>query len=381
VQLTLTDAQRAARDSARRFAKERILPLAGQLDREQAMPATLLDCLRADGWLGAGLPAQWGGGGMDPVAYGLATEEIGKACSSVRSFLTVHNMAAQSLLRFGSAEQKTRFLPDLCSGRRLIAFALTEPDAGSSGNSIRTEAVEQGEAYSVSGTKIWVTAGLVADLYLVFARCGDKPVALVVERESAGLAIEPMTEALGTRGSMLARLRFDNVMVPSSQRIGAVGAGISFVANAALDHGRSSVAWGATGIIRACLEACLSYSVQRSQAGRVLADHQLIRRQLTDMLVAHTSARALCIRSAGMRMSGNPRAAMETTLAKYHAADAAVRAATNAVRLHGANGYSTDFPVERYLRDATLLEIIEGTKEVHQVGLASYALQWPHVDD
>lgn len=379
--LRLTAAQREARDRARRFAAEHIIPAASQIDREQAVPAALLNTLRAEGWLGASLPSQWGGGEMDPVAYGLATEEIGKGCSSVRSLLTAHNMAAQALLRFGNAEQKARWLPELCSGRKIVAFALTEPEAGSSAIAIRTEAIEQDGAYSVTGTKLWITFGLIADLYLVFARCGDKPVALLIERDSDGLAVSSMTEVLGTRGAMLARVQLSEVQVPVSQRIGAVGAGISFVANAALDHGRFSVAWGATGIIRGCLDACLAYSVQRSQAGRTLAEHQLIKRQLTDMLVAHTTARALCIRSACLRARSDPRAAMETSLAKYHAADAAVRTATHAVRLHGANGYSLDFPVERYLRDATVLEIIEGTKEIHQIGIASYALQWPHTDD
>lgn len=378
--LRLTDVQRDARDRARRFATDHIAPLASEIDRNRLIPTILLDALRSGGWLGAALPEAWGGGGMDPLAYGLVTEEIGKVCSSVRSLMTAHNMAAQAVSRFGTAAQQERWLPDLCSGRKIIAFALTEPDVGSAANAIAAQAVEQAGSYRVSGTKVWITAGSIADVYLVFARRDDKPVSLLIERNAPGLLVEPMTEVMGVRGAMLARLTFDGVEVPTSQRIGAVGAGIAFVAASALDHGRFSVAWGATGVIQACLNACLSYAANRSQGGQVLADFQLIKRQLTNMLVAHTTARALCSRSAVLRMTGDSRAAMETTLAKYHAAEAAVRTATDAVRLHGANGYGVEYPVERYLRDATVLEIIEGTREIHQIGLASYALQWPHLD-
>lgn len=379
--LRLDDAQLIARDSARRFATEFVDPLASQADQEQAMPAVLLDRLREGGWLGAALPSEWGGSGMDPLAYGLVTEEIGRACSSVRSLLTVHNMSSQALVRFGSAEQQARWLPDLCAGRKLIAFALTEPDAGSSASAIRTEARKGTDSFLVSGTKIWTTFGQIADLYLVFARCEDAPVALVIERDREGVHVEPISDVLGTRGSMLARVRFEDVEVPATHRVGPVGAGISFVANSTLDHGRFSVAWGATGIIRGCLDACLSYATERRQGSHSISEHQLVRRELTNMLAAHTTAHALCSRAAYFRMIGDPRAVMETTLAKYHAAQSAVQTATDAIRLHGANGTSRNYPVERYMRDAMILEIIEGTREVLQDSLASYALQRPYSRD
>lgn len=379
--LSLTDQQTASRARARRFATEHIAPLAQQIDREEVLPQALIHALASDGWLGAALPEQWGGGGMDPVAYGLATEEIGKVCSSVRSLLTSHNMAAQAILRHGNAEQKERFLPDLCSGRRIVSFALTEENAGSAGKDIVADAAECDGKYRVNGTKLWITCGLIAHVYLVFGRSADKHIALLIERDAEGVVVEPMPKVLGTRGSMLARLRLNDVEVPVSRRIGAVGAGIAFVANTALDHGRFSVAWGAAGIIQACLDATHSYLTRRGRDGHPLVEHQLVKRQLTDMLLAYTSVRALCLRSACLRKTGDQRAAMETMLAKYHGASAAVESATNALRMHGANGYSLDFPVERYLRDAMALEIIEGTKEMNQVGLASYALQWPHINE
>jgi len=179
---------------------------------------------------------------------------------------------------------------------------------------------------------------------------------------------------------MLSEIRFAKVPVPKSQQLGAMGMGISFVAQTALDHGRFSVAWGSTGIIQACLDACISYTLERRQGGQRLKDYQLVRRKLTDMLVHHTTARALCYRSASMREHGDPRAIMETSMAKYYASEAAIRAASDAVNLHGANGCSSDYPVGRYLRDATVMDIIEGTPEIHQVTLANYAFQRPYLD-
>jgi alkylation response protein AidB-like acyl-CoA dehydrogenase len=371
----LTDTQWAVRSRARRFAVETLDPVAAEIDRGQTTPASILEAMGSGGWLGAALPARWGGGELDPVSYGLATEEVGRACSSVRSLMTVHNMAAQALVRFGTAEQQARWLPLLCTGERKIAFALTEPEAGSAAGDIRTTAEETAGGYLLTGIKTWITYGQTADLFLVIARAGDHPTAFVVERDMAGVLLEPITEVLGTRGSMLARMQLNRVKVPMANRLGALGAGISFVANTVLDHGRFSVAWGAAAIARACLVACGSYAEHRKQGGGPLIEYQLIRRQLTDMLVHDTTARALCYRSARFRQARDPRAAAETALAKYHAADAALKAATAAVKLHGGNGCAADFPVARYLRDATVLGIIEGTQEMHQIALASYALR------
>ncbi|MFI6710675.1 acyl-CoA dehydrogenase family protein [Nonomuraea sp. NPDC050478] len=377
--MRLTDVQAGWRDRARRFAAERIAPLADQIDRQQATPASVLAAMREEGYLGAALPARWGGGELDPVSYGLVTEEIGKACSSVRSLMTVHNMAAQALTALGDRHQRQRWLPELCTGRKIIAFALSEPGAGSATRAIGTRAVEVGDGYLVTGTKKWITFGQIADLFLVFAHCEREPVALVVDRHSDGLTVTPVTDIFGTRGSMPAEVRLDDVRVPRSHQVGPTGAGLGFVANLALDHGRFSVAWGSTGIIQGCLDACVSYTGQRTQGDRTLKDHQLVRRHLTDMLVAHTAAQAVCYRSACLRETGDPRAVMETALAKYHAAEAAIRVANDAVHLHGANGCTTDYPVARYLRDATVMGIVEGTHEIHQVTLADYAFQRPYL--
>jgi glutaryl-CoA dehydrogenase (non-decarboxylating) len=378
--IRLTATQLDHRNRARQFAAEYIAPHAQRIDEAQTTPASVLASVRANGYLGAALPAGWGGGGMDPVSYGLVTEEIGKTCSSVRSLMTVHNMSAQTLAKVGTSDQRERWLPELSTGEKLIAFALTEPNVGSAADAIETEAVPCNGGYRLKGTKRWITYGLAADLFLVFAQCDCKPTAFVVERCADGLTVTPIENVFGTRGSMLAELRFDNVEVPTSHTLGAIGMGMTFVANTALDHGRFSVAWGSTGIIQACLDACVMYAEHRWQGDRKLKDYQLIRRQLTDMLVAHTTARALCYRSACLRAGGDPRAVMETSMAKYYASGAAINAATTAVHLHGANGCSSDYPVSRYLRDATVMGIIEGTDEIHQVSLANYAFQRPYLD-
>ncbi|NOT39092.1 MAG: acyl-CoA dehydrogenase [Alphaproteobacteria bacterium] len=378
--IRLTDSQRAYRETARQFTARELAPWAARIDREGVTPPSVLNVIRGCGFLGAALPQDKGGGGIDEVSYGILTEEVGRVCSSTRSLMTVHNMSAQAIARFGDHEQQERWLPDLCSGRKVVAFALSEPEVGSAADAIETKATSDGNAFRVSGTKKWITYGLIADLFVVFAKLEGAPIALVVDRDSEGLRIEPVTDIFGVRGSMLAQLHFDEVRVRKERQLGRVGMGIRFVANVALDHGRFSVAWGSTGIIQACLDACVAYSEQRRQAGRRLKDFQLIRRQLANMLVDHTASRALCYRSACLRQRRAPQATMETSLAKYHASMAAIRAATNAVHMHGANGCSGEYPVDRYLRDATVSGIVEGTHEIHQLALASYALRRPYLD-
>jgi glutaryl-CoA dehydrogenase (non-decarboxylating) len=362
----------------RAFVDEQVTPRAREIDESETTPSSLLTTLKHSGYLGAALPAEWGGGGLDPIAYGLATEEFGRACSSVRSLLTVHNMSSQAILRIGTTEQRNRWLPAVCSGEAIIAFALTEERGGSSPDSVRTMVRDCGHEYELTGTKKWITYGQIADLFLVFGRCDDLPVSLIVERNVPGLSINPIKGLFGMRGSLLAELRFDGVRVHKSHQIGASGAGFKFVANTAIDHGRFSVAWGCVGIIRACLDASLAYTSRRDGDDQPLSDHQLVRRLLSDMLVSYRAAREVCLHAARLRWHRDPRAINETSLAKYLASTSANRVATDALHLHGADGCSADFPVGRWLRDANVMTIIEGTDEIHQIGLASYALQRPY---
>jgi glutaryl-CoA dehydrogenase (non-decarboxylating) len=376
----LTESQLAVRSRIRDFAKTHIEPVANEIDTAQVTPAFVIMAMAENGWLGAALPTDWGGGGLDPLEYGLVTEEIGRVSSAVRSLMTVHNMSTQALLRFGSDEQRARWLPSLCKGQKTIAFALTEPDTRGAIGEINTVVEKDGDGYRLTGKKTWITYGQIADLFLVFAREGKMPVALLVERGSPGFTTEPIVDPLGTRGSMLAKIHFDRVRVEMSNRVGKVGAGLSFVASTALDHGRYSVAWGATGIARACLEASTQFATHCTQNTSALIAHQLVQRRLTNILMHETTARALCYRAAQFRCRQDARAAAETSLAKYHAADVAFDAATNAVAIHGGMGCSADLPIARYLRDATVLNIIEGTQEMLQTSLSSYAARKLHAE-
>jgi alkylation response protein AidB-like acyl-CoA dehydrogenase len=362
----------------RTFVETHVAPKAREIDEAESTPPALLATLRASRYLGMALPREWGGGGIDPIAHGLATEEFGRACSSIRSLLTVHNMSSQAISRIGTSEQRKTWLPALCSGDAIIAFALTEKNAGSSADAIQTSARDCGGEYEITGAKKWITYGQIADLFLVFAQFDHRPISVIVERDAPGLSITPMRGLFGTRGSMLAELGFAGVRVPKSHQLGAPGAGINIVANTALDHGRFSVAWGCVGIIQSCLDASLDYASGREQGGQRLKDHQLIRRLLSDMLVSYRAAKEVCLHAARLRRDRDPRGANETALAKYLASTSAIKTATDALHLHGANGCSADFPVARLLRDANVMSIVEGTDEIHQIALANYALQRPY---
>jgi len=375
VKLELTAAQRAARDEFRAFAAAEILPHADRWDREAALPRTVIDALRERRYLGSNVSEEYGGVGRDMITYGLLTEEIARGCSSVRSLLTVHDMVAHAVLRWGSPAQRQRWLPALARGEVLAALALSEPNAGSDAGSVETTAVEASDGWVLDGHKKWTTFGQLAGLFLVLARSEGQPTAFLVERESPGLAVRPLQRVWGTRASMLAELTFAGCRVPRESLLGRIGFGLSHVLAAALEHGRYSVAWGAVGIGQACLDACRSYTAERRQFGVPLADHQLIRRLLTDMIVDVRAARLLCLRAGWLRDQRDPGAFMETMAAKYFASTMAVRAANDAVQVHGANGVSDDYPVGRYLRDAKVTEIIEGSTQIQQITLPLFDFQ------
>jgi alkylation response protein AidB-like acyl-CoA dehydrogenase len=376
----LSDAQRELRDRARRFATETVAPAAARIDRSEAVDDDILARLRDEGFLNGAVPAELGGGGMDPLAYGLVTEEIGRACSSVRSLMTVHNMVLQTLARFGTPEQKSRWLPELVTGGRIAAFALTEPEAGSVASAISCRAEPQGDHYRLAGRKSWISFGQRADVFLVIARVLDRPGAFLVPCDTPGMSVRARRGMLGARGAMLADLHFDGVEVPGDHLVGEVGAGLSFVASAALDHGRFSVAWGTLGTLRACLEDCLDYAERRKIGNSYQRDLPLVQQSLTEMWLGYETSQALCRKAARLRAKGNAEAPVATSAAKYYAAREALSAATAAVRLHGANGCSPDYPVNRHLRDATIAGIIEGAQETHALSLSRHAFQRTFLD-
>jgi len=375
MKLELTAKQKDAQSEFRAFVNEEIIPYASQCDREQHTPPQLIKKLALRGFLGAAIPEKNGGSGMDAIAYGLLNEEIGRGCSSLRSLLTVHNMVAHVLCKWGSQYQKEHWIPKLASGEAIAAFALSEPNAGSDAKNVETTATPSGNFYILNGKKKWITYGQIADLFLVFTQCEGKPTAFLVEKNRPGLSIKPIVGILGTRASMLAELHLDDCQIPQENLVCRQGFGFSHVASSALDRGRYSVAWGCVGIGQACLEACIQYTSQRQQFGVYLKEHQIIRQMISEAIANVKAARLLCYQAGYLQEIGDPRSISETSIAKYFASTMAVKVASDAVQIHGGNGCSSDYPVERYFRDAKIMEIIEGSTQIQQITIAESGYQ------
>lgn len=373
--IELNDDQVRQREAFRSFVNTHVAPFADDYDREERLPRSLIEETAKQGYLGAVLPEEYGGGGMSMLVYGLLNEEVARGCSSLRSLLTVHGMVAHVVLKWGSKELRARWLPLLATGEKIAAFALTEPDVGSDARAIETSAAASSDSYVLNGRKRWITFGQIADVFLVFAQCEGRPTALLVERDTPGLSIEPITGMLGVRASMLAELRFADCRVPRENIVGREGFGFSHVASMALDLGRYTVAWGCVGIGQACLEASLNYAGERRQFGAYLKDHQLVRRMLTGMITNVKAARLLCLHAGCLKDLGAAEAIMETSVAKYFASTMATKVASDAVQIHGARGCSSESPVQRYLRDAKIMEIIEGSTQMQEILIAEHGYQ------
>lgn len=375
MKIELTTQQRDAQAKFRAFVDEEIVPQANCYDQEERTPPKLIEKIAERGYLGAVLPKEFGGKGMDIITYGLLNEEIGRGCSSLRSLLTVHSMVAQALCKWGNKSQKEYWLPKLATGEIIVAFALSEPNVGSDAKSIETTATLSGDSYVLNGQKKWITYGQIADIFLVFAQCAGKPSAFLVEKNSPGLLIKPISGMLGVRASMLAELQFQDCRIPLENLVGRLGFGFSYVASSALDYGRYSVAWGSVGIAQACLEACIQYTSQRKQFGVYLKEHQLIRQMMTEMITNVKAARLLCYQAGYLKEIGDPSSIIETSIAKYFASTTATKVANDAVQIHGANGCTSEYSVARYLRDAKIMEIIEGSTQIQQITIADYGYQ------
>jgi alkylation response protein AidB-like acyl-CoA dehydrogenase len=362
------------RASVRAWVDEVVAPQAAEADRTGRITADVLEATAARGLWGAVLPVSSGGTGRGTVTLGMLHEEVGRGCSSLRSLLTVHSMALYALERWGSGPAKQRWLDDLVSGRRLGAFCLTEPSAGSDIAQVSATATPVDDGYLLNGEKRWITGGLSADVFLVFARTDRGPAAFLVDAAAPGVKRTPVEGILGTRGSMLAEVRFVDVPVPGDALIGVEGMGVS-VAVGTLDVGRFSVASGCVGILQACLDASVAYAVRRAQGGSPLAEHQLIQQMITRMSTDLRAARLLCQEAGRLKDEGDPATVIANCVAKYFASVAAMRAAGDAVQIHGANGCSEDYPVARYFRDAKIMEIIEGSSQIHEALIAQHALQ------
>lgn len=371
----LSPEQRTSQLEFRQFAKEHVAPHAAWHDQEQRISSTMVRKVAEQGYLAPFLPKAWGGLDMDMVTYGLLHEEVGQACSSVRSLLTVHDMAALSIYKWGSDRLREVWLPRLATGEITGALALSEPNAGSDVGGIETTGEPCSDGYVLNGKKKWITFGQIAGLFVVLAKCEGKATAFLVEKGWPGFSVTPISGMLGTRGSMLALLTFDECRIPKENLIARRGFGASSVALTALGLGRYSVACGSLGIAQACLEACLDYTAKQRRFGSALRDHQLIQQQITDMITETAAARLLCRHAGYLKDQKDPGEIMQTFIAKYYASTLAMKAAVNAVQIHGANGCSSDYPVERYLRDAKIMEIIEGSTQIQQITIAKLGFQ------
>ncbi|MDQ3951767.1 MAG: acyl-CoA dehydrogenase family protein [Actinomycetota bacterium] len=371
----LTPAETARRDEFRSFGRSEIAPRAAAFDRAGAVDEDAIGKLAAAGYLGATISTEFGGPGMDEVTYGLLCEEIGAACSSTRSLLTVQNMVARAIARWGTHPQREEWLPRLASGETIAAFCLTEPGTGSDAASVACSFADMGDDWIVTGHKLWVTFGRRAGVYLVVGRSDRGPVAALVPRSASGVELRPVEGQLGLRAALLAEVVLDGCRIPKDHTVGPPGFGFSAVASTVLDQGRYSVAWGCVGIARACLEAGVAYASTRRQFGSELRDHQLVRRMITDMMVSTDAARLMCLEAGRLRDSSDPSSITATMAAKYFAATILPRVTNDAVQIHGANGVDPAYGVERHFRDAKIMQIIEGTDQMHQLNLADVALR------
>ena len=366
----LTSEQELIRDAAREFAQREIVPHVREWDRAEETDRSLVGKLAEAGFLGAGWSEEHGGSGLDTVSYCLVVEELGKADSSVRGIVSVNNgLVGKTIARFGTEEQKATWLPQLASGEGLGCYALTEPGCGSDAAALVTRATRDGSDWRLLGSKTFITLGTWASLALVFARTGEEGprgiTCFLVPTGSEGFEARPIKGKLGLRAQDTAELSLDGVRVPDSARLGELGQGFR-VAMSALDIGRISLGAGCVGIAQGCVDACVRYTKERHAFGKPLAAFQLVQELIADAAVETEAARLLVWRAASLADRGVTHT-VESSMAKYFASETAVRAANAAVQVFGGYGYVDEYPVEKYLRDARVSTLYEGTSQIQKL--------------
>ena len=377
--LQLTEEQQLLQKSVREFAEAEVRPFAKELDETGHFPREIFKKAAELGLTGIALPAEEGGAGFDHVAYSIVIEEISRCCASTGVILSVQNsLYCDPLHRFGTAEQKQKFLLPFARGEKIGCYALTEPQAGSNAAALQTKAVRTGETYVVNGTKAWITNGGAADAAIVYVNTdpakGEKGItALVVEKGTPGFRVGKEEKKLGISATACSELVFSDCEVPAANRIGNEGEGYK-VALSTLDGGRIGIASQATGIAQGAFEAALKYSQERMAFGHPISQFQAIQFMLADMATEIDAARLL-IRKAAWKQDSGGRFSMEAAVAKLFASEMATRVTHKAIQIHGGNGYSREYPVERNYRDARITEIYEGTSEIQRLVIASWVLK------
>ncbi len=370
MELFFTEEQEMMRKMVRDFAQNEIAPLVERMERGE-FPRELIGKMGELGLMGIPIPEQYGGAEMDFTSYIIAINEISKVSATVGVILSVHtSVGTNPILYFGSEEQKQKYIPKLASGEYLGAFCLTEPSAGSDAGSLKSKAIKDGNDFILNGSKVFITNGGEADIYIVFAltdaALGSRGMsAFVVEKDTPGLIIGKDEHKMGLHGSRTVQLSFEDMRVPAENLLGQEGEGFK-IALANLDVGRIGIASQALGIAEAALEAAVEYAKERVQFGKPIAMQQGIGFKIADMATAVEAARLLIYRAANLRQNGM-KCGKEASMAKLFASKTAVDVTTEAIQVFGGYGYTEDYPVERYFRDAKITEIYEGTSEIQRI--------------
>jgi alkylation response protein AidB-like acyl-CoA dehydrogenase len=371
VNLDLTDEQKLISETARDFVDKEVVERARQNDRDAKFDRELASMLGEMGYLGAPVAEEYGGRGLDYIGYGLIVEQIGRGDSAARTVVSVQtSLVCKSIETWGTEEQKQKWLPKLCSGEYLGCFGLTEPDTGSDAASLRTRAEKTDSGWKLNGQKMWISLGNFANVAMIFAQTepGSGPKGLacfLVPTDTPGFSTQEIHGKLGLHASDTASIALDDVEVPDDCMMGEIGEGFK-VAMSALDSGRYSVAAGCVGIIDGCVDASVSYSKERQQFGVPLARFQLVQAMIADMIVKRDAARLLVWRAGMLKDQGKP-STLETSIAKLYATESAIECANDAIQVHGGSGYVDDHPVERYLRDARVTTLYEGTSQIQKL--------------
>lgn len=373
-----TEEQKMLRETVRNFVDKEIMPYIAEWDRKGHFERSLIPKLAELGLMGVCIPEKYGGAGMDYNSLAIVCEELERGDTAFRTAVSVHTgLNSLAILQWGTEEQKQKYLVPQAKGEKIGAFGLTEPGAGSDVAAIQATAVKKGDYYILNGQKTWISLCDIADNFLVFAYTDKSKKhhgisAFIVEREWEGFSSKAIKGKLGIRAGNTGEIFFDNVKVPKENLLGEEGEGFK-IAMSALDNGRFTVAAGAVGLIMACLEACVKYCHERETFGKPIGKHQLVQQMIANMEAGLQMSRLLVYRAGELKNAGK-RNTRETSLAKWQACDFANKAADDAVQIHGAYGYSDEYPVERYLRNSKAPVIYEGTREIHTIMQAEYVL-------
>jgi alkylation response protein AidB-like acyl-CoA dehydrogenase len=367
----LTDEQRLIKDTAREFTDKEIVKQSRENARNHHFDVEMVGKVAAQGYLGAIVPTEYGGAGLDYLSYGLIVEEIGRGDSAIRTVISVQtSLVCSGILKWGSEEQKQKYLPKLCSGEWLGCFGLTEPDTGSDAANQKTRAKKTDNGWVINGAKMWISMANYAKVALIFAQTdpelGHKGLAcFIVDTDQPGFQAQTIEHKMGLHASDTASISLEDVEVSDEDVLGEVGQGFK-VAMSNLDSGRYSVAAGCVGICQGCVEESVNYAKEREQFGRPIASFQLVQAMIADMTVKTAASRMLVWRAGWLKDQGRPNT-LETSIAKLHATEASLECANLAIQVHGGAGYVDDHPVERYFRDARVTTLYEGTSQIQKL--------------